>query len=32
MSVTTWKGMLHDIDYYDIDLEFLCFRIGSKGV
>ena len=31
-SVTSWKGMQHDMDYYRIHLEWLHFGIGSEGV
>ena len=33
MSATTWQqGMLHDMNYYYIDHELLCFGIGFGGV
>jgi len=30
--MTTWQGMLHDMNYYDINHELLCFTIGFGGV
>jgi len=30
--MTTWQGMLHDMNCYDMDHELLRFKIGSEGV